>query len=401
MDWNDGEKAAGAAVVAPKCAWRVQGGEDSGEDAASVDTDDTASTGADAMPVPCSAIESITVENSTCQIGSSLHVYGPLNVHCEKFRVSADGADGIAKQCSQIENSVPSARDLTLPNTPDATGPANPCETDGALCAEVPKSRKPLLLLLLPPCVFLVVVWGVGLTVALKADADLLADDVPGDADVPCSTKPPAAASPVLLPDGVGFVPRAAWGARTPRGAPEVLKTPVNTVIVHHSGTASCTNFKMCCERVFTMQQYNMDGRHFDDIAYNFLVGDDGRVYEGRGWDVVGDALDPTVRQWHREALGVAVIGTFTADLPSAEQRQQLYKFLRLGVKLGKIKTQYRLVGACQLARTPSPGLRFMHVLKNWYHWWDNGADWGDLCDPAAQLNLDHSSPFQGAKFNQ
>jgi N-acetylmuramoyl-L-alanine amidase len=25
------------------------------------------------------------------------------------------------------------------------------------------------------------------------------------------------------------------------------------------------------------------------DIGYNFLIGEDGNVYEGRGWDEVGD----------------------------------------------------------------------------------------------------------------
>ena len=31
-----------------------------------------------------------------------------------------------------------------------------------------------------------------------------------------------------------------------------------------------------------------MDERHWSDIGYNFLVGEDGRVYEGRGWDNEG-----------------------------------------------------------------------------------------------------------------
>ena len=31
-----------------------------------------------------------------------------------------------------------------------------------------------------------------------------------------------------------------------------------------------------------------MELRHFDDIGYNFLIGGDGIVYEGRGWNKQG-----------------------------------------------------------------------------------------------------------------
>lgn len=31
-----------------------------------------------------------------------------------------------------------------------------------------------------------------------------------------------------------------------------------------------------------------MESKNWDDIGYNFLVGGDGEVYEGRGWDKQG-----------------------------------------------------------------------------------------------------------------
>lgn len=36
------------------------------------------------------------------------------------------------------------------------------------------------------------------------------------------------------------------------------------------------------------MQTYHMESRNWDDIGYNFMVGGDGDVYEGRGWDKQG-----------------------------------------------------------------------------------------------------------------
>lgn len=36
------------------------------------------------------------------------------------------------------------------------------------------------------------------------------------------------------------------------------------------------------------MQTYHMESKNWDDIAYNFIVGGDGAVYEGRGWEKQG-----------------------------------------------------------------------------------------------------------------
>lgn len=38
----------------------------------------------------------------------------------------------------------------------------------------------------------------------------------------------------------------------------------------------------------FYLQNYHMDSNGWWDIGYNFLIGGDGNVYEGRGWGVVG-----------------------------------------------------------------------------------------------------------------
>lgn len=43
-----------------------------------------------------------------------------------------------------------------------------------------------------------------------------------------------------------------------------------------------------CTLRVRLMQTYHMESKRWDDIGYNWLVGGDGAVYEGRGWDKLG-----------------------------------------------------------------------------------------------------------------
>jgi len=51
----------------------------------------------------------------------------------------------------------------------------------------------------------------------------------------------------------------------------------------------------------------------WDDIGYNFLVGEDGNAYEGRGWDHEG----AQVRSFNDVSLGFAVIGNYVNRLPN------------------------------------------------------------------------------------
>ena len=51
----------------------------------------------------------------------------------------------------------------------------------------------------------------------------------------------------------------------------------------------------------------------WDDIGYNYLVGEDGNAYEGRGWDYIG----AQVREYNAVSLGFSVIGDFSKRLPN------------------------------------------------------------------------------------
>lgn len=114
-----------------------------------------------------------------------------------------------------------------------------------------------------------------------------------------------------------------------------------------------------------------MDVRGWPDIAYNFLVGGDGCVYEGRGWDVQGTS----VKGWNNRSLAVCFIGDYRRAPPTPRMRDALFKTLGLFVDLAIVDELYKLVGACQLtnstASRTSPGLRFMEDLKGWSHWWN------------------------------
>ena len=51
----------------------------------------------------------------------------------------------------------------------------------------------------------------------------------------------------------------------------------------------------------------------YEDIAYSFLVGEDGRIYEGRGWNKVGAHS----YRYNSRSYGISFIGNYNFTLPN------------------------------------------------------------------------------------
>lgn len=98
------------------------------------------------------------------------------------------------------------------------------------------------------------------------------------------------------------IVTRAEWGARAPRSRYTITWESRTEFVVHHSEGPTT-------QTVRSIQDFHMNpvpqGRGWGDIGYNFLVRDDGTIYEGRGWLVVGAHAEG-----HNTAgIGVCYIG--------------------------------------------------------------------------------------------
>ncbi|KAK3908984.1 Peptidoglycan-recognition protein LC [Frankliniella fusca] len=103
----------------------------------------------------------------------------------------------------------------------------------------------------------------------------------PSTSSTPAPTWPPTSAFPI---------PRHEWGARNPSGSMSSLQIPVSLVAGYHISKYShdgCKDWAMCAKLVRELQADDMDCG-FEDIAYNFVLGGDGSVFEGRGWNVEG-----------------------------------------------------------------------------------------------------------------
>jgi hypothetical protein len=134
----------------------------------------------------------------------------------------------------------------------------------------------------------------------------------------------------------LNIVPRAEWGAHEPRyqtspnehGLYHPLTNPegwrvydqplhqiLTTLVVHHSALGQNGTPLEIQELQFKHQQ-------FADIAYHFVIGNDGQIYAGRDLQVRGAHTGG----YNTGTVGVVLTGNFQNDSPSPLQLASLVK---------------------------------------------------------------------------
>ncbi|CAF0751633.1 unnamed protein product [Didymodactylos carnosus] len=136
------------------------------------------------------------------------------------------------------------------------------------------------------------------------------------------------------------IVSRSGWGARAAKGSTK-LTTPVSHVVIHHTTGATCTAKNTCISRMKGFQNYHMDTNGWVDIGYNFLVGEDGNIYEGRGWTLVGAHCVG----YNSKSIGISVIGDYSSRLPVSKALTAVKALIKCGVQKGYIRSNYILRG--------------------------------------------------------
>ena len=76
---------------------------------------------------------------------------------------------------------------------------------------------------------------------------------------------------------------RTEWGAKPFRGNPIPLNRPsYQYMTLHHTAGFSATTLAEGLEQVFRIQEFHQNGRGWSDIGYQFLMDQEGRLYQGR-----------------------------------------------------------------------------------------------------------------------
>ncbi|KPP71098.1 hypothetical protein Z043_110020, partial [Scleropages formosus] len=161
------------------------------------------------------------------------------------------------------------------------------------------------------------------------------------------------------------IIPRCQWGARPYRGTPVQLKLPLSFVYIHHtlSPRQPCHSFQKCATNMRAMQRFHQDDRGWDDIGYSFVVGSDGYLYEGRGWQRRG----AHTRGQNSRGYGISFIGDYNDMLPSLHSlRLVRERMATCGVGGGWLVSNFSWHGHRQLVNTKCPGEALYAEIQGW-----------------------------------
>lgn len=161
------------------------------------------------------------------------------------------------------------------------------------------------------------------------------------------------------------IVNRRGWLAQPPFAEYEDRKEPAKFVIIAHSATEDATTQSDNILLVRLIQQFHIESRKWNDIGYNFLIGSDGNVYEGRGWTARG----AHTYGFNQYSLGIAFVGTFINKLPPKVALNHAKQLIAYGVKIGAIAPDYQLLAHNQCSTTLSPGEMLVEEIKKWKNW--------------------------------
>ncbi len=132
--------------------------------------------------------------------------------------------------------------------------------------------------------------------------------------------------APINVPPPV-IIPRSAWGADETLRTADRTFAPIQKLIVHHSATPLSVDPTADIRNIY---KFHIEGRDWADIAYNFVVDQSGRIYEGRwardyaeGEPHTGESPDGLgvvgahTLNYNTGSCGIVLLGDFSKAAPS------------------------------------------------------------------------------------
>lgn len=122
---------------------------------------------------------------------------------------------------------------------------------------------------------------------------------------------------------GYELVRRSAWTSAPVKSNNTPMGT-VTRITVHHTGEHAGLVGLPDMEVVRRIENYHRNEKRWAAIGYHFLVGKDGRIYEGRPVKFQGAHTSTE----NENNIGISVIGDFMHQLPNERQLSALRTFL-------------------------------------------------------------------------
>jgi len=157
-------------------------------------------------------------------------------------------------------------------------------------------------------------------------------------------------------------IPQQKWaGGGIPPQRPRMKEHTdgkITSIVLHHTESPN-ESPSMEKARLRGVQRYHIEEKEWGDIAYHYLIGASGRIYEGRAWKFQGDS--GTEYDLNGRLL-ICVLGNFTKRMPEEPAMAALLRIVAAklhehDLRPGDVVT-HRMV-----ASTDCPG----DTLQNWY----------------------------------
>ncbi len=184
-------------------------------------------------------------------------------------------------------------------------------------------------------------------------------------ATAPVVAKSSSPAAPAAAAKSPPILPRTAWGARRTRSNFDRM-TPISRITVHHTATRLPGNSaRVAADAIKSYQREHQEKEGWADIGYHFLIDPSGRIWEGRPISYQGaHAGSPQLNVGN---VGIALIGDFTVQQPSAAQKRALTDLLdslcaKYRVAHGRVYTHQEMLGG----GTECPGPALQRVVEQW-----------------------------------
>ncbi|XP_049864621.1 peptidoglycan recognition protein 3-like isoform X4 [Schistocerca gregaria] len=170
----------------------------------------------------------------------------------------------------------------------------------------------------------------------------------------------------LVLKNGQHIIPRSLWSSGVDPIFTIPLHHPTPYVVIGHTAGAPCQGEEECFNKLRDYRDENYVQWGEPDISYNFLIDVEGNIYEGRGWN----AANNYHREWVlRCNLAVTFLGDFSRDNATEGMARSLELLLELGVSLGKLDSEYRLLTHDQVATgTLRPATNVLRLIETWPH---------------------------------
>ncbi|XP_046394702.1 uncharacterized protein LOC124162272 [Ischnura elegans] len=168
-------------------------------------------------------------------------------------------------------------------------------------------------------------------------------------------------------PNYVPLVSRREWNLQSPRQLLESRDAPAELVVISEGGK-HCTTKISCLSNLRT--QNTADNSSPCEFKENFYVGEDGHVYEGRGWDYVPYWYMEGMRNY---SITVKFMGHFSRQLPKDRALRAFHSAMTLGIWTGKLSAHYKILTIDQVTSGQKcVGEALKNEVKSWAGWVDD-----------------------------